>query len=1089
MALSNAERIGKCLELLNKGLAPFVEAQLKRSLGNGWKDRVLPSLHDYQAKALEGDWDSQSLLQVMWDFWNDSFRTVLGHSERSMVSELRDIRNKWAHQKAFNVDDAYRALDTIERLLASVSSDLSDEVSKHKYEVIRQRFETKAKQEVKKSNMTAHLEGRPLGGLKPWREILTPHQDVASGTFQQAEFAADLWQVYLKEASKEYLDPIEFYKRTYLTEGLKDLLKNSLKRLSGTGGDPVIELQTNFGGGKTHSMLALYHLFGGTPGAKLTGADQLIDELGVELPTAVNRAVIVGTKIPPGRKHPKEDGTVVHTFWGEIAWQLGGKEAYELVKDADTSGTNPGDALTEVFNKYGPCLVMIDEWVAYARQLTDDTSLPAGSFDTHFTFAQTISECARDSKNTMLVVSIPASDIEIGGERGQQALSRLKNAIGRVENPWRPASAEEGFEIVRRRLFTELDASSIAHKDAIIKSFFDSYQSQHHEFPNECKDYEYKDRLAAAYPFHPLLFDFLYNEWSTLDRFQRTRGVLRLMAKVIHSLWKGEDKNLLIMPSMIPLDDPDVQNEIFKFLDDRWDGVINKDIDGPNAYSRKLDKDFPNFGRFAACRRVARTIFMGAAPRLNTENKGVTDKDIKLSCFQPGESAATFGDALRKFEDAAYLHEEHGRYWFSTQATVATTARRLAADFEGKPEELSAEIEGRIKSSTQRKKGDFHRVHVMPDGPSDVVDDQDARLVIIPIDHPHVARQNDSKAIMFAQGIFDSKGSSPRLNKNALVFAAIDSDQKVSLLQACAEYKAWTELDEEKEKYNLSHNDQRRVEKGRKSADETLNLRIEEAFRWMIYPSQANGSSEVSWTEERLNGHDPIAIRASSKLVSNNQLLTQFAPGYLKLEMDKIPLWDGDHVGVKELSDYFSRYLYLPRLATPSLLFDAIADGCNHTIAEENHFGYAEAFDSDSGKYIGLVFGRLANVVPDGKSVVIKPEVAIQHLPKTATPVGEARPEEGGPQEGGASPSGGTSTGVPHRFHASIPIGDPERIVRDIGTINQEVLSHFFPLGGVKATINLEIQITVDEGIPDNTVRTVTENCITLRGRCGFEES
>ena len=177
--------------------------------------------------------------------------------------------------------------------------------------------------------------------------------------------------------------------------------------------------------------------------------------------------VLVGNKISPGNPVTKPDGTVVRTLWGELAWQLGGKEAFARIAADDEQATSPGDVLRELFNEYGPCLILIDEWVAYARQLHDQSDLPAGSFETQFTFAQALTESAKLAKNCLLVISLPASDtagsphtqaddVEVGGERGREALDRLRNVVGRVESSWRPASAEEGFEIVRRRLFEPL---------------------------------------------------------------------------------------------------------------------------------------------------------------------------------------------------------------------------------------------------------------------------------------------------------------------------------------------------------------------------------------------------------------------------------------------------------------------------------------------------------------------------------------------------------------------------------------------------------------------------------------------------------
>src|ERR1019366_2940089 len=230
--------------------------------------------------------------------------------------------------------------------------------------------------------------------------------------------------------------------------------------------------------------------------------------------------------------------------------------------------TSPGDRLRELFNEYGPSLILIDEWVAYARQLHDSSDLPGGSFETQFSFAQALTESAKLAKSCLLVISLPASDtpssphaqgddIEVGGQRGREALERLRNVIGRVEASWRPASAEEGFEIVRRRLFEPLiEQEQFKTRDLVASAFYDLYRTQKQEFPQGCEKSDYEQRLRAAYPIHPEVFDRLYSDWSTLAKFQRTRGVLRLMAAVIHSLWEKGDRNPLIMPANIPIDDP-----------------------------------------------------------------------------------------------------------------------------------------------------------------------------------------------------------------------------------------------------------------------------------------------------------------------------------------------------------------------------------------------------------------------------------------------------------------------------------------------------------------------------------------------------
>ena len=556
MAITNQERVGKAMEFLQQGLTPFVEREFSgadkaqatsQALRYMGEDRIA-------GKKPLAEWDVAGLLKVMWEAWNDVFGKTLGRAERSLVQELRDWRNKWAHQEPFSSDDADRALDSMARLLTSVSATQADDVTKMKMELRRLTFDEQVRGEKRKAGGSL-IETGAVSTLKPWREVVTPHADVASGRYQQAEFAADLWQVHLGEGTDEYRKPAEFFRRTFLTESLKRLLVGGVQKIAGTGGDPVIQLQTNFGGGKTHSMLALYHLFSGVAPNELAGVDAVLAEAGVKTLPKARRVVLVGNKISPGNPVTKADGTVVHTLWGELAYQLGGKKAFARIAKDDEKATSPGDVLRELFVEYGPCLILVDEWVAYARQLHDQSDLAAGSFETMFTFAQALTESAKLAKNCLLVVSLPASDtggsahtasddVEVGGIRGREALDRLRNVVGRVESSWRPATAEEGFEIVRRRLFEPLPGTdAYKQRDVTARAFADLYHSQSAEFPPECKGADYEKRMQAAYPIHPEIFDRLYTDWSTLVKFQRTRGVLRLMAAVIHSLWEKGDKN------------------------------------------------------------------------------------------------------------------------------------------------------------------------------------------------------------------------------------------------------------------------------------------------------------------------------------------------------------------------------------------------------------------------------------------------------------------------------------------------------------------------------------------------------------------
>lgn len=1119
MAISNHERVGKALSLLKEGLRPFVERELQAQHGDNWTAEVQDILGDTRLGDGKGDamQDVAVQLVIMDRQWGAVFRKTLGKAERSLVNELLDVRNRWAHQTPFTGDDADRALDSITRLLTAVSASEADEVAKMKMELRRLIFDEQMRSERRKSAGTA-IETLASENLKPWREVVTPHKDVASGRYQQAEFAADLWQVHIGEGTDEYRDPAEFYRRTYLTESLHRLLEGAVLRLAGLGGDPVVQLQTNFGGGKTHSMLALYHLFSGVAPSELLGVDTVLKAVKAQkLPEKVNRVVLVGNKISPGNPRTKSDGTVVRTLWGELAWQLGeaaggtkeAKKAFERVRADDENATSPGDELRSLMNDYGPCLILIDEWVAYARQLHDDSDLPAGSFETHFTFAQALTESAKLADRCSLVISLPASDMatsphaqaddeEVGGERGRAALARLRNVIGRLESSWAPASTEEGFEIVRRRLFEPLvDREQFVARDTVAREFYELYRTQQQEFPPDCREVDYEDRIKNAYPIHPEVFDRLYNDWSTLARFQRTRGVLRLMAAVIHSLWEKGDRNPLIMPANLPIDDPRVRDELTRYLPDTWKPIIERDVDGPNALPQRIDSEVPNLGRLSACRRVARTIYLGSAPMVTTANRGIEDRRVKLGCVTPGESPTIFGDALRRLSAAAtYLYQDGTRYWYSTQPTVTKLAEDRAEQLKREPDAIAQEIDKRLRADLVLP-GDFGRIHALPKTGADVPDDTDARLVVLGIDHPY-SKDADNRAEAAAKTIFETRGNAPRLYRNSLVFLAVDETRLQDLDEAARRYLAWFSILQEKETLNLDPHQARQAETQMQSANGTVTARMPEAYQWLLVPVQSSPQAEIEWQSFRLSGQNALAVRASNKLRNEELLVPRLAGTRLRMELDRVPLWRDDHVSIKQLTDDFARYLYLPRLTNSEVLAIAIQDGLGLLSWNQETFAYADSYDEAAERYVGLRGGQQVSISLDSsESLLVKPDVALKQLEGEAPPPTGPTDPTGEPGEPTTTPGGGgetpgdggaTQPRAPTRYFGSVVL-DSTRVGRDAGRIADEVIAHLSGLMGSDVKVTLEIEAKIPDGTPDNVVRTVTENSQTLKfTEHGFEE-
>ena len=489
-----------------------------------------------------------------------------------------------------------------------------------------------------------------------------------------------------------------------------------------------------------------------------------------------------------------KDGLTVRTTWGEMAWQLGGKQGYELVKDCDEKGVAPGSELLEkLFKTYSPCLILIDEWVAYLRQVYKVEGLPSGTFDANLTFVQSLTEAVKACPETLLVASLPASQIEVGGEGGQEALARLKQTFSRVESSWLPATQEESYEIVRRRLFQEVTGDKARHRDNTIKQFMKQYRENKDSFPQGCENEDYRRKLEKAYPIHPELFDQLYVTWGSIEKFQRTRGVLRFMAQVIHQLWMTNDPSIMIMPGCVPTRSPRVEPELSKYLSQGWRSIIAGDVDGVQSTPYLIDQGAPNLNRYSATRRLARALFMGSAPISDGQNKGLDDKQINLGVVQPGEKPNIFGDALRRLANQAkFLHSDLGRYWYST----APSLNRLATEKAGQVEEemvlvtIDQHLTKYVNGLADR--GGFDTVHCAPSSSSDVTDEAGGvRAVIIGVKHVHSIGRETSDAMTEAKDIMFQRGSAPRVYRNTLVFIAADARALDNLTRAVRLSLAW----------------------------------------------------------------------------------------------------------------------------------------------------------------------------------------------------------------------------------------------------------------------------------------------------------
>ena len=940
-----------------------------------------------------------------------------------------------------------------------------------------------------------------LTNVKSWREVVIPHRDVLEGTFQQSEFAADLKAVQAGRATREYQDAVAFFDRTYITEGMRLLLTEVINRLCGRGGDPVIQLQTAFGGGKTHTMLAVYHLATRKcPLKDLSGVASIVDQAKVlDLPTA-KVVVIDGLAHSPGQPW-EHDGQQIKTLWGEMAWQLGGAEAYGAIRESDENATSPGKVeIQNLLEKYSPCVILIDELVAYIRQFPADGAISGGSYDSNISFAQALTEAVKLVPGAMVLASLPESELEAGGERGKLVLKALEKTFGRVQALWKPVATEEAFEIVRRRLFEPVKSPKT--RDEVCSAFADMYVAEGSKLPGETQEGRYLTRMTQAYPIHPEIFDRLFEDWSTIEGFQRTRGVLKLMAKIIYRLWQDGNQDAMIMPSSLPLYDSGSRSELLYHLKQGWEPVIERDIDGDRAETTELEGREPRFGQMQAARRVARTLFLGTAPSSIATRQGTRGLDrarVLLGCVQPGQASAVFSDALNRLADRLHYLNCSGdrtmdaaRFWFDTRANL----RREMEDRKRRFDDMT-DVKARLEDTIRRvfaANTFIDGVHVFTKH-DDVPDDSQLRLVILQPDQ-WFSREEKQVAERAVLEYVKQNGNKPRHRGNRLLFIAPDLSVTSRMKDAARTQLAWESIVEDVRTGRLVIDtvQKNQADQELQTATQVVLRVVRECYKWLLCPAQAEPTStKIEVESYSLNVSGNAAANEVERVCLENELVIKvWSPIHLREKLRQI-YWRNDTVAIpaKTFWEDTLRYIYLPRLRNQDVLNQAIRAGAS----SRDFFGLAES--QFGGKFEGFKFGEQILQVPDSL-LIIETATAKQYQDEldhanrsqtggetgggSSTARGKIAPGTTSGNSGGGqiSPGMKVSGSAPKLFFGAAVLNATAAKMQMI-SIADEVIAHLARDPQARVSIRVEINAEFPEGVKEDVKRVVSVNAESLR--------
>ena len=856
-------------------------------------------------------------------------------------------------------------------------------------------------------------------------DVCTPREDVRKGLLTEADFAADLAQVLRGDAPEEYRDPVRFFANTHPTRGLRNLLLNICGRLRGDGGGAasIFRLDTNYGGGKTHALIALTHAARGMPGVQ--NVDEFIDP--ALLPAAgVRIAAFDGENADPANGRSLGNGLRAYTPWGEIAYALAGGEGYARVRKSDEDGVAPGaETIRELFGG-APALILIDELSIYLRKLKARDRAQAGGQLTAFLTG--LFKAVEATPDAALVYTLAIGKDKLAtdayGDENQfiaDCMEEAESISARKATLLDPTEEDETVRILRRRLFTSIDDG---RAEEIIAAYRKLWEDQREHLPAVGAHDMREDAFRDGYPLHPELIQTLKEKTATLIHFQRVRGMLRLLARTVERLWADQpsDAYAIHLHHIDPAAQAIRQEIVTKLGQRAFVPALKADIaavegDQPSL-AQELDAahyiGLPPYGSY-----VARAVFFHTLA-FNNDLKGLTQKELRYALLSPGTDISFIDDAVRRFVQASsYLDDRaNAPLRFSTEANLTQMVSRQEKQVDGG--DVRTGLNDRIKSIFAGK--DFQMIS-FPNIPNDIPDDTGdgkPHLAVISYDAMEVSGEGTALPDLIRK-LFKRKGAGGdvRKNRNNLVFVTVDALKKEEMKKKMVRRLALSALRDPERRKDLARHQQDRLDEWYRTSEQQLAIAVQQAYRHVFYPSR----DRVEGADVDL-GHTVVDVQnASANPGDGQKQVVRVLQGINKLRKpddepdsplfirEKTPLKKGI-ITTAALRAEYHRNPALPMLVGNDVFIKGIRNGI-----EAGELVYREG---------DLFCGRgepWTEIQIDERSVVMTtayarenqiwpppPKPKPDEKGKTGTEGGES--EGGGEEPGGGGPGTGSGTGT-----------------------------------------------------------------------------
>lgn len=791
-----------------------------------------------------------------------------------------------------------------------------------------------------------------MPNIKPWYDIAIPHEDIRQGRLSEAVFAANLWAVVQKSAPEMYgksdlevpsvyIDTEAFFSKTYLTVGLSNVMQKVAKALSdsGEGGERIISLQTSFGGGKTHSLVALWHLARHTDVIKSASACADVRKaLGKTLPSKVNAvAVFTNQTCDPVQGRITPSGVHTRTLWGELALQLGGIELYKEIEANDQSQASPKGVYAKILQRAAPCLILLDEVADYCVGASAVKVVDSNLSDQTISFIQELTEAASQVSGVAIVATLPASYMEVASsERGQEILGSLERRFGRMSSDLRPVSDEEIYEVVRRRLFESLGEP--AEQKKVVDAYLKMYAQHPNEVPADAGKGTYRDRMLQSYPFHPSLIDAFYLRWGSHNQFQRTRGVLRLLASIVGDLWQRRNTETqsqgVIQAAHIHWSTDALHSSLTRLWGAGFETVIAADVLGEKANAPLFDEERgEDYQREKIGQGLAATIMLGSFGGQG-ERAGFSTKDLKLAVSRPEYNWGYIDGALLELENRAFYMRFPSagnlgkRYWFDTKPTLTNLLVRYRQQFSS--QNFDSDIISMLEDSARALSSSNWRILVNPE--QDLPEQKSLSLLILPPDCAYTDPGNQpnlvpSPAEARILSLSKKCGTRDRLYRNTLLFLLPSNRGLMRLRNAFVEVSA---METVKKDYGAQLDSEQtgeltqRLDKARKAVGEALAS---------AYPYIARLESDrvtvlvISDVRASLGDHLGSAWR---QIVEEEEWVLK-GVGIVTLQnVGLVPKENG--IRVKDAIEAFLRYTDKPMIASRDAVLEGLRQACGERV-------------------------------------------------------------------------------------------------------------------------------------------------------------